>query len=280
MAIPSVTRRAVDVLAPRRAVRGGSGAARWALPMLVALTLSSDASARSVDEPMREAAERATAGDLEAARARYLDVLHEQPAHYPALWRLSRVESQLGEAASGERQRRLVADAVGHARAAIDARPDSAQGHLALAVALDRQTLDEGAKTRLALAREIKSEVDRALAIDPGLGRAYHVRAIWNRRLSSLSFFERVAAHTPVLGGVPKGASMDNAVHDLQKAIELEPNVIDHHLELGRTYLKLKRRSDAIRELERAMALPAIDSPRDPAYQSEARELLARARKH
>jgi tetratricopeptide (TPR) repeat protein len=134
--------------------------------------------------------------------------------------------------------------------------------------------LKEGPKGKLALAREIKSEADRALAIDSENARAYHVRAIWNREVASLNFFERAAANT-VLGGVPAGASMDNAVRDLRKAESLEPNYVNHHLELGRTYRMLKRWQDARRELEQAIALPPTSNSRDPKYQDEARELLA-----
>jgi len=162
-----------------------------------------------------------------------------------------------------------------HARAAVKVTPDSAQGHVWLAVALGRQALKEGAKTKLALAREIKSEVDRAITIDPGIGRAYHVRALWNREIASLNFFERAAANS-VLGGVPRGATMENAVHDLQRAIELEPDYVNHHLELGRTLADLKRWDDARRELERAVALPPTSNPRDPRYQADARALLAK----
>ena len=99
------------------------------------------------------------------------------------------------------------------------------------------------------------------------------MRALWNRKLASLNFIERGFAKA-VLGGVPKGASMDNAVRDLKKAIELEPNYVNHHLELGRTYLQLKDHDEARRELERAIALPPTSNARDPKYQAEAKTLL------
>jgi len=75
---------------------------------------------------------------------------------------------------------------------------------------------------------------------------------------------------------VPRGATMENAVADLQKAVELEPAYVNHRLELGRTFMQLKRRDEARRELERAVALPPTGNPLDPKYQAEARELLAR----
>lgn len=216
-------------------------------------------------------------GDLAAARAAYAEVIAARPRDFGTLWRLARTESELGEDAKGDAQRDLVTASVEHARAAVAAAPDSAQGHVWVAVTLGRQALKEGPKTRLALSREIKSEVDRAIAIDPGIGRAYHVRALWNRKVASLNFMERAAANT-VLGGVPKGASMENAVQDLEKAIELEPRYVNHHLELGRTFMDLKRWDEARKELEIAHTLPPTSSPRDARYQNEARNLLSRIR--
>jgi tetratricopeptide (TPR) repeat protein len=207
-----------------------------------------------------------------------LEALSASPGRFTVLHRLARIESMLAEEASGEEGRRLVAAAVEHAREAVKTAPDSAAGHLELAVALGRQALKEGPKIRLSLSREIKSEVDRTLALNPAQGRAWHVLALWNRKLASLNFMERTVAKT-VLGGLPKGASMENAVADMQKAIELEPAYLNHRLEQGRTFMQLKRTSDARRELERAVSLPVTGSPLDPKYQAEARELLARLKK-
>src|SRR5262245_27272273 len=187
-------------------------------------------------------------GQLKDAKQAYQAALPSDGRGYASHWRLARVESELSEDSRGEDQRQLIASSVAHARAAVKAAPDSAQGHVWLAVTLGRQALKEGPKTRLALSREIKSEVDRAIALDPSIGRAYHVRAMWNRKLATLNFMERSVANT-VLGGVPKGATMENAVRDLQKAVELEPGYINHRLELGRTYMMLKDHEQARREL-------------------------------
>jgi tetratricopeptide (TPR) repeat protein len=254
---------------------------RTALPVLIvllALPMFCQAAQGRLDDLLAQGAERYAHGDLKGAHTAYLEALAAAPGRFAVLHRLARVESMLAEDASGEDARRLVAAAVEHAREAVKTAPDSAAGHLELAVALGRQALKEGPKTQLSLSREIKSEVDRALALDPGQGRAWHVLALWNRKLASLNFLERTIART-VLGGVPEGASMDNAVADLQKAVELEPEYVNHRLELGRTLMQLKRREEARRELERAVALPGAGNPLDPKYQAEARALLTRLRK-
>lgn len=246
----------------------------WGATLLL-LSLSSPA----LSQPAPGRADALLArGDLKGARAAYLEALEGGAPRFAALHRLARVESMLAEAAAGEESRELVAAAVTHAREAVKLAPDSAAGHLELAVALGRQALKEGPKTQLSLSREVKSEVDRALAIDPGLGRAWHVLAVWNRKLASLNFLERTVAKT-VLGGVPKGATMENAVAHLQKAVALEPDYVNHRLELGRTFVQLKRDAEARQELERAAALPPAPGPLDARYQAEARELLAKLRK-
>jgi regulator of microtubule dynamics protein 3 len=265
-------------------MRIASSPVAWcaALPVLILLlappALSQSGQGRS-DELLGRAAESYAHGDLKGARGNALEALNASPGRFTVLHRLARIESMLAEDTSGEDGRRLVAAAVEHAREAVKTAPDSAAGHLELAVALGRQALKEGPKTQLSLSREIKSEVDRTLALNPAQGRAWHVLALWNRKLAGLNFMERTVAKT-VLGGVPKGASMDNAVADMQKAIELEPAYVNHRLEQGRTFIQLKRKSDARRELERAVALPPSGSPLDPKYQAEARELLTRLKKN
>jgi tetratricopeptide (TPR) repeat protein len=214
-------------------------------------------------------------GLLSDARAAYREAMLADPASVTALTRLARVESELAEDLKGEEHRQVLAAAVEHARAAVKAAPESAQAHVWLAVALGRQARKEGPKTRLALAREIKSEVDRAIALDPGIGRAYHVRGVWNRDIARLGIFDRAMAKT-ALGGIPKGATLENAIQDFTKAIELEPEFVSHHLELGRTYVIFHKSADARRALEKAVALPPTSSALDPRYQAEAKEMLGK----
>jgi tetratricopeptide (TPR) repeat protein len=233
------------------------------------------ATAKTVDEWVAEGDQHYAQAHLpEAARA-YAGAIQVAPGSFVALCRAARAESELGELQKSDEQRHTRASAVEHARAAIKAAPDSAAGHVWLAVALGRQALSEGPRTKLALSREIKSEADRALAIDPNIGRAWHVLAIWNVKLASLSVFDRIAANA-VLGGVPKGASNDNAETAFRKAIALEPGYVNHHLEYGRMLRDLHRDADARHELEKAVSLPPTSSALDAHYQAEARTLLAK----
>ncbi|MEO5988754.1 MAG: tetratricopeptide repeat protein [Candidatus Eisenbacteria bacterium] len=243
--------------------------------VLVLCLATSPALANGAGQGMAQGDRHYASGHLAQARAAYVGALQSAPGSYRALSRLSRSESELGELQKGDEQRRTWSAAVEHARAAVKAAPDSAGGHIGLAVALGCQARCEGAKTRLALSREIRSETDQALQLDPSIGRAWHVLAIWNVKLANLNAMERMAAKA-VPGGVPKGASLEQAERAFQKAIQLEPEEVDHRLEYGRLLRALKRPSDARRELEMAASLPPIRSALDARYQSEAKELLAK----
>jgi tetratricopeptide (TPR) repeat protein len=213
------------------------------------------------------------AGRIVDARTAYLEAVKAAPGSALALTRLARAESELGQTQKGDAQRLTWAEAVKHAREAVRLAPDSAFTHECLAVAIGRQALREGPRTRLALSREIKAEADRAIALDPASGRAWHVLAVWNMRVAGLNLMERMAANA-VLGGVPKGASHENAVEAFQKAIEIEPAYIHHRVEFARLLKELKRPADARRELETALVLPPTSSALDTRYQAEARALL------
>lgn len=263
---------------PRERVTPGSRLALITLLALAALAPFRNAGAKTLEEWIADGDREYAAARLPEAQRAYAAAVQAAPASLEALCRLSKSESELGELRKGDEQKRTRAAAAEHARAAIKVAPDSAAGHVWLSVALGRQALSEGPKTKLALSREIKSEVDRAVALDPAIGRAWHVLAMWNVKLSSLNGMERMAANM-VLGGVPKGASNENAEIAFRKAIALEPGYVNHHLEYGRFLKSVHRDADARNELEKAASLPPTSDALDARYQAEARELLGKMKK-
>ena len=263
---------------PRAILASGSRAALCALLAGAALLATRGARARDVEDWLADGDRWYAQANLAEAQRAYAAAVQMAPMNLGALCRLACAESELAELQGGDTQRRTRASAVEHARAAIRLAPDSAAGHVWLAVALGRQALSEGPKTKLAMAREVKSEAERALALDPGLGRAWHVIAVWNVQLSELNAFERMAANA-VLGGLPRGASYDNAEAAFRKAIALEPAYVHHRLEYGRFLHDRHRDAEARVELEKAIELPPTSDALDARYQTEARTLLGKLRK-
>ena len=113
----------------------------------------------------------------------------------------------------------------------------------------------------------------RAIALDPGVGRAGHLPAVWNMKLADLNAMERLTANA-VLGGVPREASRENAEAAFHKAIETEPRYINHRVEYARLLKDMKRPADARRELELALSLPPTSNALDARCQAEARTLV------
>jgi Tfp pilus assembly protein PilF len=75
-----------------------------------------------------------------------------------------------------------------------------------------------------------------------------------------------------VYGGMPD-ASLEEAVRDYKKAIELAPQRVIHHHELARTYAALGQMDDARKEWETELTLKPEDNE-SVADQKEAREEL------
>lgn len=186
---------------------------------------------------------------------------------------LARAYSEIGEdapAGSGAQEANFER-ALDHARKEVALAPNSSQAHLDVAIATGKLARVSGAKTKLRLAPTVASEARQAIRLDPANWQAYHVLGVWNREIATLGRFKKLGAS--LMGGLP-GASLEDAIANLEKARELAPHSIRNHLELGRTYLKAKREKEGRAELEKAAALQPTE-PRDRALQADARRELA-----
>lgn len=232
---------------------------------------SSDASGASLQEALITIDSLRQAGAFQAARERLEALRDERPGRVDVLWRLAYTLSDFGKITEDEERRaQYYEEALDAATAAVESDSTSARAHLAMAVAEGRVALDAGTKERIQRSRAVKEHADRAIALDSTLAGAYHVRGRWHREVDDLGFFKRVVIKT-VYGGLPD-ASFEQAERDFKRALELE-DAIHHHLELGKTYVKLDRPDAAREELRTVLEMSSPD-PLAPLYKEEARELL------
>lgn len=211
--------------------------------------------------------------DNKAALEFYKRSLETDPKNYQAAWKLARAYVDVGEKLPDKKERRSHYErGYEYAKRAVEINSNGSKGHLFLSIAIGRVALDAGAKERVKLSKEVKSEVDKALAIDTQDDAAWHVLGRWHRRLSSLSWIEKSFANM-FLGGVPKEASMENAVDCFKRAIQLNPSHINHHLELAITYEKMGRKDLAAAEYNQVLELPVKDAD-DEDHKKEAEERL------
>ncbi len=102
---------------------------------------------------------------------------------------------------------------------------------------------------------------------------AHHALGVVNYRVQSLSAFERWIARTFMGADVIKLTSWDDAERYLIRAVELRPEYILFHLDLGRMYLSRKRMEEARIHFRRALELPLLEPPDDRFQQIAERRL-------
>lgn len=159
------------------------------------------------------------------------------------------------------------------AEQAVKADPKNAQAHLALAIACGKWTDFVDSKTKLALSRQIRSEAEQAIALDPKLDLAYHVLGRWHLGVASVNPLFRFGARLTV-GALPP-ASLQEAAHNLEKAAELSPKTIIHHQHLAIAYQALGKQNEAANQWRKVLELPATDRE-DEQAKHEARAALGK----
>ncbi len=202
----------------------------------------------------------------------YQKAFDNEPGNYEIAWKLARAYVDVGETLEGEAREDYYKKSEKYARKAVELKNDGSNGHLYLAIALGRVALDASAKQRIKMSKEIRKEAELAIKLNPENDLAYHVLGRWHRKISNLSWIEKGFADM-FLGGVPKDASNEAAVENFKKAIEINPDYINHHLELGITYEMMDKDDLARQQFEACLALP-ISSAKDKEHKKKAQELL------
>jgi tetratricopeptide (TPR) repeat protein len=179
----------------------------------------------------------------------------------------------MNDTRSEEQQRQLGEKALAYAMRAIETDPNNAKAQLSVAICYGRLISLVGARTKVEYSRLIKEHADLALKLDPSDSYAWHVLGAWNYELAQMSTVMRAVVKV-VYGGVPP-ASNEEAVRLFRKAVELAPERVSHHAELGRALLAQGDSARARGEFETALALPSREKD-DPESKRRAREALRR----
>jgi len=197
--------------------------------------------------------------------------------NYEANWRAAQAMVDIGKQwpddQKNPRRDSLYAFAESLAKKAVQVNPDGADGHYALALSLGRTSLTKSNKERVKYAKEIRAEVLRALELNPQHDRAEHILGRWHAEIRRLSGFTRFFAKTFLGAGIFNEASWQQAIEHLNRAVELSPQTIYHHLDLAEIYIDVGQYSNAREHLDEVGRLPDFDYM-DPRYKDRALELL------
>lgn len=213
--------------------------------------------------------------DFTAAASAYEDALKADPNGYDALWRLAKCYSMLGylEKKRGIGKKHL-RQAVGYGRRATAADEGRFEGHLYLAEAMGNlTTAGIGAKERVAFSREIKKEAARAIELEPSHFKAYMILGMWHKRVQQSSSLEKQFAKV-LFGGIPE-SSYAEALANLKKSIELNPDFVKSRYELALVYNALGEKGLAAGEADKAINCSAVNW-KDEEMKKEMADLLKR----
>ncbi len=235
------------------------------------------------------AAEHIAAGDGfytqyndQKALDEYMAAVTLEPANYEALWKTARslvdVADLIDPATANikETQKKMYSDGVTYARKAISVNPNDTWGHFFLSAAMGKKLLLLSTKEQVNASKIVRAEIDKAIELDGQNDLAYHALGRWHRRMAEIGGAKRFFGGI-IYGSIPKG-SFQESEKALLKAVELKPEYVNHYLELGRTYMSLKKYDLAAEAFQKTIDLP-ISSSKDTMLKDEAKAELAVALK-
>jgi tetratricopeptide (TPR) repeat protein len=219
------------------------------------------------------------AHDLRTGLAHLEAALALDSTDYAANWRAAIALLDQGElipdSLAGAERDSLFARAETLARRAVAADSTRPEGHFAVAATVGRASLGMGKKERIRRAKIIREEALRTIELDSTYDGAYHVLGRWNAEIMRLSGLSRFFAKSFLGAGIFRQASWEQAIANLQKAVELDPARIYHRLELARVYTDRKRYQEARDQLSQIETMPDRELL-DPVYRERAVELAKR----
>jgi tetratricopeptide (TPR) repeat protein len=219
------------------------------------------------------------AHDLRTALQHFQAALDQDSLSYQANWRgaiiLLTLGEQIPEGVKSAERDSLYAQAEHYARRAVAADPAGADGHFALAASVGRASLTMGKKARIRQASVIRQEALRTIALNPRHDGAYHILGRWNAEIMRISGLGRFFAKSFLGAGIFNQASWGKAIYNMEKAVQLDPGRIYHHLELAEIYAERKRIADARTQLHLVDSLPEREVM-DSVYKRQGAALRAR----
>src|SRR5215831_16191881 len=231
-----------------------------------------------VSRSLQKADELYAAFKPKEALAELLKVLELDPENAEALSKIARVYINFGdlipESTPDWEAKRLkqFQIAEGYARRAVKADPNVTWGHFYIAASLGSEATLSPVAKQIDMAKEIRSAIEKAIALDPQNGFAYHVYGVWHRKMAEIGKASRMFASIIYRQSIPAG-SMEKSIEYLNKAIALNPTVIVSRLELARSYMEVENWSSAQNLLVSIRGLP-IQFSDDAKNKQKAEELL------
>lgn len=221
--------------------------------------------------------EEARVAEAKLDSARALELLERADAARPndpvILQRIAKQYSDLVvDQPSMEEKKRYAQRALDYAKRAVALNPDDAVSVLSLAISHGKLAVYSDTRTKVSYSRLVKEEAERALVLKPDYAWAHHVLGRWHYEVAELSGAAKFLVKI-LYGGLP-AASVEQAVLELKRATELEPDELNHWLELGFAYAAAGNNVEAASSWKRGLAMPTRGKHDEPSKR-RAQEALA-----
>lgn len=212
--------------------------------------------------------------DASAALELYRKADALQPNDAVILQKIAKQLSNGSDSIADPQQRtQQTQEALRYSQRALELSPRDPVCLLSLAVCYGKLAGLADNATRVEYSRLVKRYAEEALAIDPNYDWAHHVLGRWNYEVALIGGPTRVAARL-LYGGLP-AASCKEAIKHLEKAVELNPKVPAHHVELGYAYSAAGDKIHAAEQWKQSLELPSLEQ-HDEASKARARAGLER----
>lgn len=225
---------------------------------------------------IQQAAEAEARLDSQQALALYEQALIKEPKNAGLLQKIARQYSDLvvDQTTVGEKKA-FAQQALDYAQRAVALEPNNPVNVLSLAVCYGKLAVYSDAGEKVRYSHLIKSAAEQSLGLDPHYAWAHHILGRWHYEVASLSgparFFARL-----IYGGLP-AADIQTGINHLNRATELEPDELNHFLELGFAFAAAGELSSARSAWQHGLAMPAR-SKHDPHAKLRAQRALEKAK--
>ncbi len=207
-----------------------------------------------------------------SALERFKAEVVQDPMNYTALCRAALFSARIGRRQSNkDLKSQYFTEARNYAERALKIK-SADESNYVMSVAIGSVAEVASTKEALLLSKDVKKYAEAALKFNPNHAGANHVLGMWNFRVANLNFIQRAAANA-LFGGLPEGASNDNALKYLQKATQVRADFILYWLDLAQCQNENNQETAAIQSVKKALSLK-IQTPDDAAHLAKCKELL------
>jgi tetratricopeptide (TPR) repeat protein len=225
------------------------------LTVLFASILTLPVSSQDVPALMKQASALEKSFKDDEALQKYLEIIRQDPSNIDALCHVSELYNLIGKRKeSKDQQKEYFKTGTQYARQALKLAPGHSEANFAMAISMGRLALISSGQEKIKAVKDIKVYADRCVQIDPSNYKGYYLIGRWHYEVSDLNALERWLVKI-TYGSFPP-SSLDLAITNYRKSMQLNPSFILNYYELARAYKRNDEIAPAKKLLQQMESIP------------------------